>query len=387
MPLRRQLPVSSPLSAAILLGAASDALRGRDHRGAVAHRLALDFGAASVLLTDSGTSALVLALRVTAGAGGTVAMPAYACVDLIAAARRADVRVRLYDIDPLTLAPDSDSVERVLADGVSAIVIAHLYGFPADIPAVRKLAAQTGAAIIEDAAQQAGATFHGVRAGGMGDVSLLSFGRGKGTTAGNGGALLAFASPWVEAVRAHSSGLAHDRAGPGDLIGAAASWTLGRPSIYTLPVSIPALHLGETVYHEAHEPRGMSRAASAILARTLPGAGAATAARRRNALALRTAAEQSRTVQGVTPIPGAEPGYLRFPVRVRGDVVPAPRLGIVAGYPRPLSREAELQPILRPSTEPLHGAHELARRMVTLPTHHMVTSRDLEALAEWLRPS
>jgi hypothetical protein len=32
---------------------------------------------------------------------------------------------------------------------------------------------------------------------------------------------------------------------------------LGRPSIYGIPASIPALHLGETVYHEAGEPRGM----------------------------------------------------------------------------------------------------------------------------------
>jgi hypothetical protein len=37
------------------------------------------------------------------------------------------------------------------------------------------------------------------------------------------------------------------------------------------------------------------------------------------------------------------------------------------------------------SHEPLHGAHELARRLVTLPTHHMVTTFDRAELSSWLR--
>lgn len=387
MGFRRQLPVASPLSATILARAAADTMLGRDHRSDVAARVARDFGASAVTLTDSGTSALVLALRITAGAGSTVAMPAYACVDLIAAARRADVRVALYDIDPLTLSPDLDSVRRVLDEGARAIVVAHLYGYPADVPAVSQLAAETGAIVIEDAAQHAGATLAGKRAGSMGSVTVLSFGRGKGITAGSGGALLSFRGHWDAVVSRSAEELGPHVSGHADLFRAAASWALGRPSVYALPASVPALHLGETVYHEAHEPRPMSRGAAAILSRTLSRAPAAAIARRVNALALRTAAEQSRRVQSVTALEGAEPGYLRFPVRVRGDMSIAPKLGIVAGYPRPLSDEPELQPILRRSTEALHGAHELARRLVTLPTHDMINAADLEAMTRWLRPS
>ncbi|MDQ3520445.1 MAG: DegT/DnrJ/EryC1/StrS family aminotransferase, partial [Gemmatimonadota bacterium] len=77
-------------------------------------RLTERFGAQAVALTDSGTSALVLALRLAAGAGGTVAFPGYACIDLAAAARFAGVRVRLYDVDPASLSPDLDSVRRTL---------------------------------------------------------------------------------------------------------------------------------------------------------------------------------------------------------------------------------------------------------------------------------
>lgn len=385
MTLRRQLPVSSPLTAQILLRASLEVARGRDRRAEVADNVAHDFGATAVALTDSGTSALVLALRIVAGEGSTVALPAYACVDLIAAARLANVHVRLYDVDPLTLTPDLDSVQRVLGEGVSAIVVAHLYGYPVDVPSIRRLATETGAVVIEDAAQHAGAVFRGIRAGSMGDVTILSFGRGKGTTSGNGGALLAHTQTWTDAVTKCDTVLSPAESGRAELIGAAASWALGRPQWYALPASIPALHLGETVYHPAHEPRRMSRMAASILSYTLPHAPKATSVRRRNAAALRTAAEQSRRVQGVAPLDGAEPGYLRFPVRLRGEGGTSPRLGIVRGYPRALSIQPELQPILRHSTEPLHGAHDLARRLVTLPTHEMVSAADLAALTQWIR--
>jgi dTDP-4-amino-4,6-dideoxygalactose transaminase len=383
MYIRSQLTVASPLTAGDITGALSDTITGRDRSDEVRAALAVEFDANEIVLTDSGTSALVLALRLLARPGVPVAMPAYACVDLIAAARRANVRIRLFDIDPQTLSPDMDSLERVLADGVSALVVAHLYGFPADMIAVTAAARRAGVPVIEDAAQHACATLGGKPAGQFGDVTVLSFGRGKGTTSGRGGALLrgratAATVPHLEYdLRAASS--------VKDLVVAAATWMLGRPSIYGIPASIPALHLGETVYHEAGEPRGMSRAASAVLSRTLPGMHRAAAARRANALILRDAADQSRSVMAPRAVEGGESGYLRFPVVLRGDVHDDHRLGIARGYPRPLSREPEIQPCITLSDEPLHGANELARQLVTLPTHHMVTPDDIAATSRWLQ--
>jgi hypothetical protein len=66
-------------------------------------------------------------------------------------------------------------------------------------------------------------------------------------------------------------------------------------------------------------------------------------------------------------------------------VAPIPRLGIVRSYPRPLVEHAELQPILLPSADPMYGSHELADRLLTLPTHYMVGPGDLRQLTAWLR--
>lgn len=383
MRIRRQLTVASPLSASNLVGAALDTLARRDLSEHVRNALAAEFNAREVVLTDSGTSALVLALRMIANPGIPIAMPAYACVDLIAAARRANVRVRLFDIDPLTLSPDLDSLQRVVDEGVSAIVVAHLYGFPSDMLGVARVAREAGVPVIEDAAQHACATIGGQAAGSFGDLTVLSFGRGKGTTSGRGGALLA--SPRFYPSLSEFTRDLKPASSVRDMTVAKASWLLGRPSIYGIPASIPALHLGETVYHEAGEPRGMSRAAMALLHRTLPGMHHAADARRANALILRDASDQSRDVSTVHAIETGEPGYLRFPVLLRGEVHDDATLGIARGYPRPLSMEPAMEGIMAKSQEPLHGAHELASRLVTLPTHHMVTSADLGHLSEWLR--
>ena len=383
MQIRRQLTVASPLTARDLAGAATDTLAHRDRGDDVRAMIAKEFRAPDVVLTDSGTSALVLALRMLAKPGVPVAMPAYACVDLIAAARRANVRVSLFDTDPLTLSPDMDSLSRVLDSGVSAVVVAHLYGFPADMPAVMRAARSAGVPVIEDAAQHASATIAGEPAGSFGDLTVLSFGRGKGTTSGRGGALL-FRNDQHRST--YASMLAMGRAGSmKDLAVAKASWLLGRPSIYGIPASIPSLHLGETVYHEAGEPLQMSLGATNLLRRTFPQMRQASQTRRANALILRDAADQSREVEAVRSIDGGEPGYLRFPVLTRGERRDAPTLGIASAYPKPLSLEPEIQPILAESSEPLHGAHELARRLVTLPTHHLVRTRDLADLSSWLR--
>ncbi len=383
--IRRQLTVASPLSAGNIVAAMLDAVARRDRDEQVRSRIAAEFDARDVILTDSGTSALVLALRGIARGGRPVAMPAYACVDLIAAARRADVKIRLFDLDPHTLSPDMDSLKRVVSEGVSAIVIAHLYGFPADMTTIMKLARDAGVPVREDAAQHAGATISGRPAGSFGDVTVLSFGRGKGTTSGRGGALLRRELSGVATDLAPSSLRRSASLGAG--ITSAATWVLGRPSIYGIPASIPSLHLGETVYHEAGEPEEMSLFAVALLDRTLPGMRDAAAARRANALVLRDAANQSRQLESVRAVETGESGYLRFPVLLRSEPRSAEALGIARGYPRPLSHEAEIQPCLVASAEPLHGAHELARRLVTLPTHHMVTHRDLGELACWLRES
>ncbi|HYR11816.1 MAG TPA: DegT/DnrJ/EryC1/StrS family aminotransferase, partial [Longimicrobium sp.] len=226
-----------------------------------------DWGAGDVLLTSSGTAALVLALRAAAAPrpGAPVALPAYGCYDLATAAAGADLPAVLYDVDPATLAPDARSMERALAAGPCALVVAHLYGVPVDVPALAPLAAGAGAMLVEDAAQSAGAVVGGRPAGALASVSVLSFGRGKGRTGGAGGALLAHDLAGQAALRHARLRVDEGDAGWRDLAAAAVQWMLARPSVYAFPAALPFLRLGETVYHPPSPPRRLSRAAAGVL--------------------------------------------------------------------------------------------------------------------------
>lgn len=383
---RRQLPVTSPVALsslaaafwAAVTGNASDVLD-------TAAALREYYHTPRVALTDSGTSALVMALRIAVGDGGVVAYPGYACVDLAAAARLAQVRVRLYDVDPHTLGPDLDSLAAAVRRGVGAVVVAPLYGFPPDLPAVAALAAREGIPVIEDAAQGAGGTLHGRPLGAFGSLSVLSFGRGKGTTGGHGGALLGHDPAFDDAFTRVMATLGAPARGWKDLAAASAQWALGRPSLYALPAAIPGIRLGEMVYHSAHPPRALSAAAAALTVRALRAAPGEVAVRRRNAAALAIAADEGGDVEAIGLISGAVSGMLRFPVRDTGTRTERPDLGILRGYPRTLREQPELRPCLEAGEPDTPGAAELRRTLFTLPTHSLVTRRDMEAMIEWLR--
>ena len=383
---RRVPPVLSPIAASSLLSAAGAALGVvATRRDMLEHQLSTTFDARETLLTDSGTSALVLALRATVPPGEVVALPGYACIDLIAASIRAGVRVRLYDIDPETLGPDLDSLRETLDRGARAIVVAPLYGYPPSMTSIAELASQRGVPLIEDSAQGAGGVVDGRRLGAFGDLSVLSFGRGKGTTAGSGGALLVRQArfvPWASKARAELRAPAR---GARETIALAAQWMLARPLLYSIPASIPALRLGEMVYHPAEEPRALSAAAAATLRIALAIDAAEVHARRQHAEELITASAHSRRFAAIRPVPGATPGYLRFAMLDSKRIASLEaRLGAMRGYPITLDEHAMTRTVLIDQKPTLTGARVLRDRLFTLPTHSRVAARDQTRLANWL---
>ena len=365
--LRHQLPVHSPIPPGALLAAAWRGSR-RRARGLLAAELAARYAAERVVLAGSGTQALQLALL--ACGAQEVALPALTCYDVASAAIGAGVRVRLYDVDPVTLSPDAASLESALRQGVRVVVVAPLYGVPVQWGEIEALAASYGARVIEDAAQGSGASWRGAPLGGLGTISVISFGRGKGWTGGSGGAVLLRGS----ATLLPAAGMAAAGGGLRASMGAAAQWAVGRPAIYGVPVSLPVLGLGETRYHLPAVPAGMPAAAAALALATRAASDAEAAARRENARLLLEALSGSRAAGTIHPPAGSVAGYLRLPLRLpRGlDSFASPeralRLGVGRSYPTTL---AELEPLQGSlvGVSALPGAHQLVRELVTLPTH------------------
>lgn len=379
-------PVYSPVEVRNLLVGAKSLLRRKDVSSRiVSEELARRYRARESVLTESGTSALVMALRMFVPKGGTVAYPGYACIDLTAAAVRASVNVRLYDLDPVTLSPDLNSLGKTIRRGVDAVLVAHLYGYPADVSGIRELTAKAGLVVIEDAAQAAGGTLGELPLGSLGDVSILSFGRGKGTTAGSGGALLLHDPDAAD--RAAHSGFRFDdsRGGVYEVAALGAQWLLARPSLYRIPASIPGLKLGEMVYKPAPEPRSISLSAAAMLPGALRIESPELARRRVNATKLVGAIREGARLTPVHAINRGNPGYLRLALLDReGGVEPLPSLGAVRGYPMTLDEHTQLRPLLLPGERAETGSTLLRDRLFTVPTHSRVRGADFSGLIDWL---
>jgi dTDP-4-amino-4,6-dideoxygalactose transaminase len=387
---RHELPAYSPVPARALLAAGAARLLGRRHElDAVRDLLANGYQASQIILTDSGRSALALGIRAALSRSERrlVAVPAFQCYEVATAVVAADCDVVAYDVDPVSLTPDLVSLERALAAGATVVIIAPLYGVPVDWPAITALARRFGAVAIEDAAQSHGAKWQGRSLGSLGELSVLSFGRGKGWTGGGGGALL-LRGPGAQRDLEQLAGL---RAiGPfaevRTAVGIFFQIALGRPRLYGLPASIPALALGQTIYHEPTAPMGFGTFSAALLRRTMDTAEHEAQFRRNRAEAWK--AELPEPVRsGVPPVlPGGTAGYLRFPLRVRpqnATEAKSPgyrRAGIAPSYPRPLTELEPLAKRLVGGDRVFPGADALARELITLPTHSRLTDSGRAAI-------
>jgi len=342
------------------------------------------------VLLGSGTQALELAIRIASrvvGEPSVVALPAFSCYDVATAAVGAGVGIALYDVDPWTLAPDLDSMTATLAEGARVIVVAPLFGVPVDWDAIEQCLTGFGALAIEDAAQGHGALWRGAPVGSAGALSVLSFGRGKGWTGGRGGALLIRRFPLEGGVGGRAAGPFGELAALGTAV---AQCVLGRPAAYRLPAALPWLHLGETRFHAPTALRRMTRAAAALLERTLPLATQEAAVRRVNAEAMLARLAPDSPARAVTPPRAGTPGFLRLPLRVPGGLAGfaeparARRLGVMPGYPTTLAALGAVRERLTRPHGRWPGAEELVRDLVTLPTHSLVSPAERDELVRLL---
>lgn len=86
---------------------------------------------------------------------------------------------------------DPQRIEAAISERTRAIIPVHLYGQPADMDPINKIAIQHGLVIIEDAAQSQGARYKGKRTGSIGHAAATSFYPGKNLGClGDGGAVL-----------------------------------------------------------------------------------------------------------------------------------------------------------------------------------------------------
>ena len=144
------------------------------------HEFAAYIGVHHAIGVGSGTNALELALRACGvGSGDLVFTVSHTAVATVAAIELIGATPVLVDIDPATYTLDPNCLEAALARPPAgtpkAVIPVHLYGHPADMPAILDLAHRHGLYVIEDCAQSHGATLAGRMTGAWGDIAAFSF--------------------------------------------------------------------------------------------------------------------------------------------------------------------------------------------------------------------
>lgn len=133
-------------------------------------------GVAECVGTANGTDALELGLRACgAGHGKCVVTVANAGGYSTTAILATGAEPRYVDVHAATLLMDPEALVNAITDETAAIVVTHLYGRMADMPAIMQIARQFGVPVVEDCAQAHGARLNGKAAGSWGRFGCFSF--------------------------------------------------------------------------------------------------------------------------------------------------------------------------------------------------------------------
>jgi dTDP-4-amino-4,6-dideoxygalactose transaminase len=135
----------------------------------------------------NGTDALTIAVRALGvEPGDEVVLPSFTFYATAEAVITAGAKPVFCDVDPETFCVTADTVRAALTPRTRAVIPVHLFGNLAPMTELREL----GLPLLEDAAQAAGASLDGVKAGALGDAATFSFFPSKNLPClGDGGAI------------------------------------------------------------------------------------------------------------------------------------------------------------------------------------------------------
>ena len=148
-------------------------------------------GAKHAVLTSSATAALWMLVKAFgAGPGDEILVPSHTAFPTVEAICFAGATPVFVDVDDSFTVDVRDAATKITPRTVGFVPV-HLYGHPADLPAIQALCAERGLWLLEDCAQAHGAEWQGRKVGGFGRAAAFSFYPSKNLTVmGDGGLLV-----------------------------------------------------------------------------------------------------------------------------------------------------------------------------------------------------
>ena len=149
-------------------------------------------GSNNAIGVGNGTDAIIIALKALGiSTGDEVIVPANSFIATSEAVTAASGKVVFVDYHPDTYSIDISKIEEKVTNKTKVIIPVHLYGQPADMDPILKIAEKYNLKVLEDSAQAHGARYNNRKIGTFGDIATFSFYPGKNLGAyGDGGAIV-----------------------------------------------------------------------------------------------------------------------------------------------------------------------------------------------------
>jgi len=307
-------------------------------------------GATYAVATSSGTTALTATLLAHGiGPGDEVIVPAFSFFATAGSVLSVGAKPIFADVEPDTCTLSVTAATAAVTSRTRAVLAVHLYGHPADLPALSALCQERGLILLEDAAQAHLARI-GERSVGTFGTAAFSLYATKNATTGEGGIVLTSEADIYERLRRIRN---HGRSQP-DLHG-----SLGfnfRLTNLAAAVGLPQL---------ARLPAWTQKR-------------------------IENAAYYERTLRGLT-LPKVRPGcrHVFHQYTVRAEAASRDRMvqvlrerGVEARvyYPRPIHRQPIIQELGLAGVD-LPITETLCRTVFSLPVHSQLTAEELERAA------
>jgi perosamine synthetase len=169
---------------------------GRLSLGPMGERFEREFaawlGSEDAVAVSSGTAALHLGVRqVGWGAGDEVLTSPFSFVASANCLLYEGARPVFCDVDPVTLNLDPEAAAAAVGEKTAGILPIHIFGYPAAMPELERLAEEHGLEVLEDACEALGAVdSEGHRVGTRGNLATFAFYANKQMTTGEGGMIV-----------------------------------------------------------------------------------------------------------------------------------------------------------------------------------------------------
>jgi len=186
------LSLKNEIDAAVLQVMSETAFISGRYATAFENEFAAYLGVGHCVACANGTDAIEIALKaIGVEPGDEVLLPANTFIATAEGVSNIGAKPVFVDIEPLFYHIDAARIEEKITPKTKAIVVVHLYGQPAEMDEIMRVARKRNLKVLEDTAQAVGATYKGQKVGSFGDVATFSFYPSKNLGAfGDAGAIV-----------------------------------------------------------------------------------------------------------------------------------------------------------------------------------------------------